>query len=243
MDADELRRGRPTVWARFGTPFAILLGDALLALASQVLTQEGGGHDAARLCAELSEMTVTLCRGQLQDMAFEVLPVVSVEDYLEMAAGKTAALLSGACVLGGMAGGGSETQVKALRGFGYHLGLAFQLVDDVLGIWGEPAVTGKPAGADLLRYKKSMPVLCALSSTSKAEDELAELYRQRAIAGPRELALAVKLVECAGGRERTEAEAAKQLQLALRCIDDLSGDPLALHDLKELAALMVDRNR
>ncbi|GAA3677525.1 family 2 encapsulin nanocompartment cargo protein polyprenyl transferase [Lentzea roselyniae] len=241
MDQDRTRRGRPTVWVQFGVPCAILVGDGLLALASQVLTQEGD-VGAAAMCAELNSVVVDLCLGQQQDMSFEETLLVSPESYLEMAAGKTSALLAGSCVLGAMAGGGTQRQVSALRRFGHHVGLAFQLVDDVLGIFGDPAVTGKPAGADLLRYKKSMPVLAAMQAGCAASDELTELYRTQAITEAR-LARAVGLVERAGGRTWTQTEAERQYRLALDCLEEIGGDARAEAELAALANLMINRNR
>ncbi|MFS8104714.1 polyprenyl synthetase family protein [Lentzea alba] len=241
MDVDRTRRGRPTVWTQFGVPSAILLGDALLALAGQVLAQEGEPN-AAALCAELGSVVVALCQGQQRDMDFEQLPAVSVDDYLTMAAGKTSALISGACVLGSMAGGALNHQVSAFRRFGHHMGLAFQLVDDVLGIYGDPDVTGKPVGADLLRYKKTMPVVAAMASDSAAGESLVALYRTRSITAER-LPEAVELVDQAGGRERTEAEAQHQWRLALRCLDEIGGDLEAIEATRALADLMLTRSK
>ena len=239
LDADRTRRGRPTVWAQFGVPYAVLLGDAMLALASQVLTRH---RDSAELCGELNAAVIALCVGQYQDMLFEQRLHVSTSEYLEMAGGKTAALLANSCVLGAMAGGALPAEVTALGRFGHHVGLAFQLVDDVLGIFGDPAVTGKPAGADLLRYKKSMPVLAAVESGTAAGDELAELYRAKAITSDL-LPHAVRLVADAGGKERTETEAKRSYELALGHLDALDEHNGGIEELRTLAAQMVDRNR
>jgi geranylgeranyl diphosphate synthase type I len=240
IDADEMRRGRPTVWAQFGVPCAILLGDALLALASQSLAD---GADDTTACRVLHEIVLALCLGQHQDVLFEHRSSVTVEEYLEMATGKTAALLSGACALGAMAGGANTAQLAELREFGHHIGLAFQLVDDVLGIWGDPAITGKPVGADLLRYKQSMPVVAAMNSGTTEGDELADLYQRRLITDERVLSRAVRLVAEAGGRERSESEAARHTELALECLDELGGEMRAVGELRALAELVVRRNR
>ncbi|MFD4638213.1 polyprenyl synthetase family protein [Lentzea sp. NPDC058436] len=236
MDQDRVRRGRPTVWTQFGVPHAILLGDATLSLANRVLVGEGG-DGAATMSAELSSVVVELCEGQLQDMAFEQTLEVSPEEYLAMAAGKTASLLAGSCALGGLAGGAGARQVSALRGFGHHVGLAFQLVDDLLGIFGDSAVTGKPVGADLLRYKKCMPVLAAMRSGTAAGDELTELYRTRTITRAN-LAHAVALVDRAGGRDRTLDEARRRHDLAVENLAE-AGDRA---ELEALARFLVGRS-
>ncbi|WP_434447378.1 polyprenyl synthetase family protein [Lentzea sp. E54] len=241
MDQDRVRRGRPTVWAEFGVPYAILLGDAMLSLATLVLTQDGD-EDAAAMGAELNAVVVDLCVGRLQDMTFEQTLRVSPEEYLDMAGGKTAALLSGSCAIGARAGGACPDQESALRRFGHHVGLAFQLVDDLLGIFGDPKVTGKPVGADLLRYKKSMPVVAAMRSNSAAADELAELYRTRSITGAN-LGHAVALVQRAGGKDWTQAEAVRQYELAIESLDEAGGDPQASAELHALARYMVNRSK
>ncbi|WP_329791545.1 polyprenyl synthetase family protein [Lentzea sp. DG1S-22] len=239
MDADELRRGRTAVWARFGVPYAILLGDAMLALAGQVLAGVG---DDTRPCHLLNEVVIALCTGQHQDMAFEKSSAVSVGDYLEMVAGKTAALVACACALGALAGGAGPGEVEVLRRFGHHVGLVFQLVDDVLGIWGDPAVTGKPAGADLRRYKKSMPVLAAIGSGSEAGRLLGDMYRTRSIADAAATERATRLLERAGGRDWTEAQAIRNHRLALACLDEL-GPGWSAGELRALADLVVSRNK
>ncbi|MFD4640205.1 polyprenyl synthetase family protein [Lentzea sp. NPDC058436] len=241
MDQDRVRRGRPTVWAQFGVPYAILLGDAMVSLANRILLRSGG-ENAATMSAELSSVVIDLCVGQLQDMTFEQAPEVTPEEYLEMAAGKTAALLAGSCALGALAGGAGARQVSALRKFGHHVGLAFQLVDDLLGIFGDPEVTGKPVGADLLRYKKSMPVLAAVRSGTAAGDELGELYRTRSITAGN-LGHAVALVDRAGGRERTRVEARRQHDLAVATLGEVGGEPGAVAELGALALYMVSRSK
>ncbi|GAA3689597.1 family 2 encapsulin nanocompartment cargo protein polyprenyl transferase [Lentzea roselyniae] len=239
LDGDRTRRGRPTVWAQFGVPHAILIGDALLALASQVLTHH---DDSIELCAELNSTVIALCAGQHQDMLLEKQLHVSPADYLEMAGGKTAALVASACALGAMASGASPAQTAALRQFGHHVGLAFQLVDDVLGLFGDPALTGKPAGADLLRYKKSMPVVAAMQSGTAAGDELTELYRAQAITVDL-VPHAVDLVARAGGKEWTEMEAERCYELALDSLDAVDGRIGTDEALRVLAKLMINRNR
>ncbi|MFS8104879.1 polyprenyl synthetase family protein [Lentzea alba] len=241
VDEDRMRHRRPTVWAQFGSAYAVQLGDAMLALANLVLMR-GAQGTTTELCAELNSAVMALCVGQVLDVEFETRPFVSTDDYLEMVTGKTAALLSASCGLGALTGSSSPAQLSALRQFGHHMGLAFQLTDDLLGIFGDPAVTGKPVGADLLRYKKTMPVVAATCSGSAAGDELREIYQRRAITRDR-LEGVIELVACAGGRERTEAEAVKQYDLALRCLDEADGNADATAELRDLAALMIKRDR
>ena len=200
MDGDDFRRHRPTAWRVFGLGNAILAGDALLTLAFEVLRgfdRAGDGQPLAILCATIQ----ALIDGQHADIAFESKNDVDLGDCVRMAQGKTGALLDCACSLGALAGGGSPEQVAHLSRFGSRLGLAFQVVDDLLGMWGDPASTGKPAHSDLRNRKKSLPIVAALTSGTAEGDELARWFqREQATAVP-ELVRAATLVEAAGGRQ------------------------------------------
>lgn len=116
-----------------------------------------------RVLDEFTRTCVQLTEGQYLDMDFENREQIQVGEYLRMIEGKTAALLGAAVAIGAMIGGASDAQVSQLKGFGQSLGLAFQIQDDYLGIWGDPDVTGKAAGNDILRRKKSLPLLHALN--------------------------------------------------------------------------------
>src|SRR5271154_972410 len=206
MDNDTERRHRPTAWTVFGIGAAILAGDALLALAQDLLLEDGTPQGAwAARC--LSAAVQRLIGGQGSDLAFEKRDDVSLAECLEMAGDKTAALMACACSIGAVHLGAPPTLAMALAGFGAHVGLAFQLTDDLLGIWGAPEVTGKPVGSDLRARKKSMPVVAALTSRTSAGLELAELLATPEPLTNDEVTHAAKLVEAAGGREQTERTA------------------------------------
>ena len=163
MDNDTERRHRPTAWTVFGVGPAILAGDALLALAQDLLLEDDTLKGAwASRC--LSAAVLRLVDGQGEDLAFEKRDDVTLAECLDMAGNKTAALMACACSIGAVHLGAPPTLAMALAGFGAHVGLAFQLTDDLLGIWGAPEVTGKPVRADLRARKKSLPVVAALNS-------------------------------------------------------------------------------
>jgi geranylgeranyl diphosphate synthase type I len=213
MDRDALRRGRPAVWSLFGDAQAVLTGDALLVIAMEVLAEDSA------MFQELSGALLSLVAGQSKDSDFEQRTDVSLDECLAMAAGKTAALLSSACALGGMAAHATPQRMNSLRRFGHHLGLAFQLVDDLLGIWGHTAVSGKPVGADLRRRKKSLPVVAALSAKGPEALRLAELYHLSTEPMTEdEIREAAHLVELAGGRAWVEEEAERQRSKALAAL-------------------------
>ncbi|MGW3463615.1 family 2 encapsulin nanocompartment cargo protein polyprenyl transferase, partial [Streptomyces olivaceoviridis] len=231
MDRDATRRHRPTAWTVFGDADAILAGDALQALALRLLAE--APHPASvPAAARLAACVVELCEGQHADTDLErcAPDAVTLDEVLAMAEAKTGALLGCACALGALYAGAGEEEVAALDGFGRQAGLAFQLIDDVIGIWGDPRHTGKPAGADLAARKKSLPVVAALTSGTPAAAELAALYgtpyrEEEAEAG--EIARTALAVERAGGRDWAQAEAADRMARAMQELARAVPDPEA----------------
>jgi geranylgeranyl diphosphate synthase type I len=217
MDGDTERRHRPTAWTVFGVGAAILAGDALLALAQNMLLEDPAPQAVwASRC--LSAAVQRLIAGQGADLAFERRGDVTLAECLQMAGDKTAALMACACSIGAIHVGAPAGLAMGLAGFGAHAGLAFQLTDDLLGIWGAPAVTGKPVRSDLRTRKKSLPVVAALTSDSPAGLELGTLLSAAEPLNEDDLLRAAHLVEEAGGRQWAEAEADAQLSSASRCL-------------------------
>jgi geranylgeranyl diphosphate synthase type I len=240
MDGDTERRHRTTVWALWGGPSAILTGDALLALAQELLLEVPGptGPDAARL---LAVATRELVRGQVEDMAYEGRPDVGVAAVLTMAGAKTGALLSAAAAIGAVLAGAPEAAVSGLADYGRHLGLAFQLVDDVLGIWGDPAVTGKPALSDLRSRKTSLPVARVIGLGGAAGAEVTAWLATEDEADDDRLTRIAAVLEDAGGRAWARREAAAQADGASAALDRVGAPADVLTELRELAAFVVGR--
>jgi geranylgeranyl diphosphate synthase, type I len=182
MDNSDTRRGRPTVWKLWGLAQGINAGDGMFAVAHQVVHRlsETGISPAVVLevLKHLDQTMLTLLEGQFLDLSYEGNLAISEDDYFVMISRKTAALISAATGLGAIIGGADTTTVKAMFDFGENLALAFQLQDDILGIWGDSMVTGKPVAADLYRRKVSLPIIHALH-TADQRDRLAELYSQQ----------------------------------------------------------------
>ena len=210
MDGDRTRRHRPAAWTVFGPSAAILGGDALLNLSVDVLLEQGtrGGYWAARC---LTAAAQRLIAGQSLDLEFEQRQDVTLDECLTMADDKTAALLACSCSVGAMLAEAPADLVTALTDFGAQLGVAFQLTDDLLGIWGSPEVTGKPVLSDLRSRKKSLPMVAALTAGTGAAGELTELLAQADPLTEDDLRRAALLVEEAGGRAWAEAEAERRL--------------------------------
>ncbi len=165
-DNSPLRHNRPTLWRKWGIAQAINAGDALFSIAQLSilsLNQTCGDTAALKAAQRMNEVCLHLTRGQYLDISFEEADHVSIDAYLDMVKGKTAALIAFAMELGGILTDQDEETLAALSAFGENLGLAFQIQDDDLGVWGNPAVTGKSAASDLIARKKTLPILYGLS--------------------------------------------------------------------------------
>lgn len=241
IDGDVTRRHRPTAWSVFGLNAAILAGDALLTLALDVLVTSGhpAATDGTRM---LSAAVQDLVEGQSMDLDFEQRTQVEMAECQRMAEGKTGALLRCACAVGALFGGGSPEQVQCLRGFGVHLGLAFQHMDDLLGIWGDPAVTGKPVYSDLRSRKKSLPVVATLASGTPSGRELAALYHRDQPLTDTDLARAADLIDTAGGRTWSHTQVDNLLVRAMRDLQTASPTERAAEELGALARLATHRD-
>ncbi|MCP2341361.1 polyprenyl synthetase family protein [Actinomadura rupiterrae] len=244
MDGDTTRRHRPAAWTVFGRGQAIVAGDLLLTTALGMLP---GPEDVPAAFAQqargvLSDAVARLCAGQADDLRFERCSSVGLEECLAMADGKTAALLQASCHLGALAAGADPHTASCLATFGRHLGLAFQLVDDLLGIWGDPSATGKPAGSDLASRKKSLPVVAALTSQTPAAARLADLYASPGALGAHDLAEAAAMVEQAGGRAWAQQEADRRLGSAFAALDAAGLPADRQSALRTLAILMATRD-
>lgn len=234
LDGDRERRHRPTVWAIWDAATAILAGDAMLALAHEVLLESpspGAGPAAWMLASATRELT----RGQAYDLAFERRHDVTLAECFAMADAKTGSLLGASAGVGALLGSAPAPAVDALSTFGRQCGLAFQLVDDVLGIWGDPSVTGKPVHSDLRSRKKSFPVTWALE---QAPDELSPWLTG---ADSPELQTVADTLERLGAREWTLEEARRRMSAAEQALSDVDLKPQARTDLIDLAHYVVER--
>lgn len=169
-DNSPTRRGRPTIWSMAGVPLAVNAGDTMFSLVF---------HSLARLPEQLpapirlqvwnlvAETCLALTKGQHLDISFETEVQVTVSDYLKMITGKTAALIAASTQAGALVAQADQQTQSHYREFGHTLGLAFQIQDDILGIWGNSDITGKSAATDLLARKKSLPILYGLEQKGK----------------------------------------------------------------------------
>jgi geranylgeranyl diphosphate synthase type I len=244
MDGDETRRHRVTLWKAYGTGPAVLTGDALFALAVETVASVRGEHVTATM-SHLAAALTDLVRGQAEDITFETRPwsgakAVGVEEYRAMADHKTGSLLSCAAGIGAILAGAPPPTVRALTLAGRHLGRVFQAVDDLLGIWGDPSVTGKPIFNDLRRGKKTLPVLAAIASDTPEGRRLGELLSSPNGGEEHLPPRAANLIEQAGGRRLVRQESQWNLARALQILADA---PIADSAAAELAILARSLDR
>jgi geranylgeranyl diphosphate synthase type I len=234
-DSDPVRRGRATLWRVWGVAQAINAGDALYTIAHMALNGlADGGLPVDRVLAarqRFDRACLVLTQGQHFDLAFESRTIVAEAEYLHMVYGKTAALIEAACGLGALVNG--SDLVSHFEDFGRELGLAFQIQDDLLGIWGDPAVTGKPAGNDLRNHKKSLPVAYGLDRS----EDLRRLYAQSEV----NVAAVMAELDRVGAREYSEQLAAQHHRQALSALDATGRKNTALEALRELAQQLSAR--
>ncbi len=239
-DRDELRRGRPTLWKIWGQAKAINAGDALFALAHIALEdalEHGAPAERVLHALRVFDMTcLALTSGQHMDIEFEQRTDVSAADYLAMIEGKTAALTRAACEIGAIMAGASAETISHLAEFGRWLGIAFQLEDDVLGIWGDPALTGKQ-DSDLAHGKKTLPVLHAADQ----DRQVRERYLRRRPTDPVELIEIRGLIESRGGRAYAEQAARDAHDKALAALAAAQVNHQAGRLLRALAESLLGR--
>lgn len=241
MDGDELRRGRPTLWSIFGVPAAIMVGDAMHALAFGLLSE----HHRRRPAQLLSVAMRELVDGQAQDIKFTSRPwlgndAVTLEEYQAMATAKTGALLAAALAIGADLGGAPPDVVDTFTQVGRHLGLAFQYVDDILGIWGDTPTTGKPTLSDLRERKKTLPVLGAMRTSHGPE--LAGLLADPKCTEPT-LRHAASIIERAGGQLLARQQAVHQVDSAAALLATMPIAPAVHAELTVLFESLAGRIR
>lgn len=240
QDQSPLRRGRPTVWVKWGTAQAINAGDLMFTLAFTAVQElkDSLSPEAALAAHGLLQATcVRLTGGQYLDLFNEKTRELSLEDYWRMIAGKTAALLGCSAELGALCAGAAAEQRQTFREFGEKLGLAFQVQDDWLGIWGDAALTGKSTESDLVSGKKSFPVVVGLS--------LRKEFARRWLAGavqPSEVGAVAALLQAEGAKEACEAAASRLTQEARAALNKAGKDTPGKAELLKLAESLLRRN-
>ena len=240
-DASPTRRGRLTVWKIWGEAQAINCGDAMFSVAHlsmcRLSKQDVPSATVVRALCRFDETCLLLTQGQYNDMDFETRDGVQVNEYIAMITGKTAVLLSLCSELGAIVAGQDEETIANYAAFGLNLGLAFQVIDDILGIWGDENRTGKSAATDIITKKKTLPVLYGLERSA----ELRELYLT-ATADEQFVDQVVTLLDETGARQYASAIATDYSTAALKHLEATNPAGDAGTALRQLAAMLLQRD-
>jgi geranylgeranyl diphosphate synthase type I len=242
-DNSDERRGRAAVWKVWGLAHGLNAGDGMFVLARLALDRlcERGFDDAK--CTAISrvfdEATLALCQGQFLDLGFETRRDVTTAEYWQMIRGKTAALIAASTRIGAMLATDDTRIVNAFVRFGENIGCAFQITDDILGIWGDPTVTGKSAATDLLTKKKSLPALIGLNHPQSGT-ALRAIYSQVTLT-PDDVARALVLLDQIGAHEQAQHHADEFRAAALDALESAEINNSAMDRLREMADAMTQR--
>lgn len=235
-DASDERRGRTALWKVWGIAQGINAGDAMFVMARLALDDLATHPYSAEIHRVFDRATFALTQGQFLDLSFESRSQISEDEYFKMIGGKTAALIAAAARLGALVGSADQAEAAALEQFGRNVGLAFQITDDILGLWGDPKVTGKSAETDILSRKKSLPVVYALG---KPEMEPLRVLYARGEIRLSDAPIVRELLEQARAKEYAQSRAAEYYRAGERALSQFP--PEATRDLRQLASLVIDR--
>jgi geranylgeranyl diphosphate synthase type I len=243
-DVSYERHHRPTVWRLWGQSQAINAGDAMFTLAYLALLRlkENGIADEKIVGSTelLSQACLELCEGQYLDVEYENRLDITIEDYLDMATKKTAALIAAATSLGAYLGSGGSKLRDSFRLFGEALGMAYQIRDDILGIWGTEESTGKSA-SDISQRKKTLPVVYGLqNSKGEAREMLEKLYSEKSIEGE-DITMVMKILDQLGARDYTENLAGQYYHKALIQLEATGLDAARQAPLNKIACFLLER--
>ncbi len=251
MDNDDFRRGVPTVHKLWGTSMAILAGDLLFSKAFELASKrviermKTRALRGARALNILARATSIVAEGQAMDMMFEKMERLSEKDYLEMIYKKTAALIEASAEIGAVIGGASRSDIEKMKVYGRNVGLAFQIKDDILGIYGEESKTGKPVYSDLREGKKTIIVIRTLERGSKKLREDLKSILGKPGVNREEYKRVADMIVGEGIRTSIELDACKLIDQAIEALEELEGaiNRDYIRILKEIAMYSVAREK
>jgi geranylgeranyl diphosphate synthase type I len=221
-DNSDTRRGRTTVWKLWGLAHGINVGDGMFVIAHLAIHRLSEAGVSAEVTLEVlkrfDQTILTICEGQYLDLSFEGNLHIDENDHIAMISRKTAALIAAATGLGSIVGGADLESSKALFEFGQNLGITFQLEDDILGIWGDSSVTGKPDAADIYQRKVTLPVIHALHYSQNWRD-LADIYRQEDELSKQDVQKVLAILDEAESRAYSEKLARIYHEYTLRALE------------------------
>ncbi|MGI0046610.1 MAG: polyprenyl synthetase family protein [Nitrosotalea sp.] len=242
MDNDEVRHGVPTVHMRFGIPVGILAGDLLFSKAFEVISESTAPKEVSlSLIATLSRACSDVCEGQVLDISMAQSKIIPTEpQYIKMIEKKTSSLFVASCAMGAICANTTESDVNRLSIYGKNLGIAFQIVDDLIGVIGDPKITKKPVGNDIREGKKSLPILLAIKLAEGKEKKAILNAFGNSSASKKEVEKAVEVISSLGIEKTVRSKASHHLNIAMKSISKY--DNSAKKDLFSLLDFVVERS-
>ena len=240
QDNSEMRRNRPTVWKLWGIPQAINAGDGLYALSNLAisgLTEKNHQDLIIKVASIFNKTCLDLTRGQYMDISFEDRNNLSMENYWPMISYKTSALISTSTEIGSILGGYDDTLQDICRQFGHYLGLAYQVKDDILGLWGVEQLTGKSITKDLINGKKTLPILYGL----RQDGIFARRWSEGNISANEAPQIAEQLAK-EGARKYAEDTADQLTEMAQKYLHIMDPQGTVGQELFDLANRLLERD-
>lgn len=245
-DGSPYRRHQLTVWRIWGQSQAINVGDAMHALSQLALLRlkERGvaPEKIIRSTETLDKACVQLCEGQYLDIAYEGRLNIGVQDYINMILRKTAALFAASARLGALLGTEDETMIDHLSSFGQELGLAYQIRDDVLGIWGKEEEMGKPSYSDIQKRKKTLPIIYGMERGSEQEEKDLRSFFQQETIEHEDIGRIVEILDKIGAQSYAQEMAEVHHRRSLSALEAAGLDPFVRKELADLATFLLERS-
>ena len=243
MDNDEMRHGVPTVHTKFGIPVGILAGDVLFSKAFETISSGSGAPEKVSLAlvSKLARACVDVCEGQILDITMAQSQKIPSEiQYIKMIEKKTSALFEVSCAMGAICANTKRKDVENLSSFGKNLGIAFQIVDDLIGIIGDPKITKKPVGNDIREGKKSLPILLAINKAKgEKKKKILEVFGDPSVSKD-EIESVVKMISSMGIENIVRKKAMQHSNAAKKSLSSYDGT--AKKELVSLLEFVVERN-
>ena len=241
MDEADVRRGKPTVHKKWDDNSAILSGDAMLILSYHLLAKSTD-KNLKEVLDVFNQITLEVCDGQQFDIEFESREDVTESDYLNMIRLKTAVLLAGSMKMGAILGGASKQESQLLYDFGLNIGLAFQLQDDYLDVYGDPTVFGKENGGDIVSNKKTYMLIRAINlAEGETKKSLIEWINAKQFDEDKKIKAVTEIYNQLGIDKVCQAKMEEYYSKALTALEQLSFDSEKTSSLKELASSLMNR--
>ncbi len=247
QDEDETRHNRKTLWVVWGKPKALVAGNVLRVVADTALhalkREELEPERSLTAISLLTEAYLEMIEGQYLDLSFEGRRDVSMDDYLRMISRKTGALIRCSLNVGAAVGADDPRTIAALRECGRALGYVFQIRDDVLGVWGEESITGKPVGADIRRKKNSYPIVYTMEAAPDEDRASISSMYQKSELDDEDVGSVLRIMNRLGVREHAQTEAAGWADAAIRAIAPIELSHKHREQIEELTHFLLVRDR